>query len=295
MPSSLSTVVPLISAFLYGFAAIFLKRATGSGAGPWRVAFVANWMQALIFAPLWMQPAAPFTWLHLFHAALAGAAFFIGQVFTFLALSRGDVSVATPVLGTKVIFVALFTVALVGAPIPLKWWGAAAITAVATAMMGGGTVRRGDGTFARSLIYGFSAAAGFSLTDVFAQKWAPAWGFAHFAPAMFLTVGLLSWTLVPCFRESLFAMPAQTWQWLLPGAVLLSFQALGIAFSIMTFGEATRVNILYASRGVWAVVFIWAIGHWFGNEERSHGHTVMARRLAGSILLLFAIFLVLSD
>jgi drug/metabolite transporter (DMT)-like permease len=232
--------------------------------------------------------------MNLWHAALAGAAFFFGQVFTFLALSRGDVSVATPVLGTKVVFVALFTVALTREPIPPAWWGAAALTVAATWLMGGGKAGRGDGVFARSLAYGLAAAAGFSLTDVFAQKWAPAWGFSHFAPALFATVALLSFSLISQFQESIWSLSGATWRWLAPGALLLTAQAAGVAFAIMNFGAATRVNVLYASRGVWSVAIVWAIGHWFGNEERGHGHWVMARRFCGAVLLLAAIVLVVG-
>jgi drug/metabolite transporter (DMT)-like permease len=296
MHPPIQTIVPLLSAGLYAVAAIALKRATGDGAGPWRVAFVTNCLQALVCLPLWLLPAAPFAWEHLGHAVVAGGTFFVGQIFTFLALSRGDVSVATPVLGAKVIFVAFFTIVVIGAAIPAAWWAAAVLTAGATALMGGGKAQgRGDGAFARSLLYGFSAATAFALTDVLTQKWAPAWGFAHFAPVIFVTVGLLSFLLIPHFRGRLRDLSPTTWAWLIPGAVLLSAQAAGVAYSIMNFGAATRVNILYASRGVWTVVLVWGVGHWFGNEERARGHGIMARRLCGSLLLLSAIILVLHS
>ncbi len=289
-------IVPLISAAVYGVAAIFLKRATAiGGAGAWRVAFVTNLVQALLFAPLWFVHSGPFTWQYLGESALAGSAFFVGQVFAFLALSRGDVSVATPVLGTKVIFVALLTVVLAHQSIPGVWWLAAALAAAATALMGGGKTSRADGSFTRSLIYGFSAALAFSTTDVLTQMWAKGWGPAHFAPAMFLTVAVLSFALIPLFPAPLRELPAEAWRWLIPGAVLVSTQAAGIAYSIMNFGKATQVNILYSSRGVWSVVIVWSIGHWFGNEERGRGHGVMARRLCGSLMLLCAILLVILN
>jgi EamA-like transporter family len=43
------------------------------------------------------------------------------------ALRQGDVSVATPLLGAKVIFVAFITSFLFGDPVGVKWWVAAAI------------------------------------------------------------------------------------------------------------------------------------------------------------------------
>ena len=69
-------------------------------------------------------------------------------------------------------------------------------------------------------------------------------------------------------------------------------QAGCIAVSIICFGQATLINILYASRGLWTVVLVWVVGHWFGNQERGHGHRVMARRMIGAGLLLVAVLLV---
>lgn len=294
MALPLPMLIPLGSGAVYAIAALYLKRATEEGAGPWRTAFITNWVQALVFAPFWFAGGKPFEWLHLGHAIIAGVAFFIGQVFTFLALSRGDVSVTTPVLGSKVIFVALLTVILVGETIPSTWWSAAILTALATALLGGGGKRGTARSKAAkaSLLYAFPAALAFATTDVLQQKWAGAWGFGHFAPVMFLTVAVLSFGLVPFFHGPLHALPSTTWRVLIPGALLLSIQASGIAFTIITFGAATAVNILYNTRAVWSVILVWTVGHWFQNTESSHGHGVMGRRLFGAILLLVAIVLV---
>lgn len=283
--------IPLLSALGYAVAALLLKRATTGGAGPWRVSFVTNWLQAAIFSLLWLVPVAhPATGTHVAHAVISGGVFFIGQVFTFLALSRGDVSVATPVLGSKVVFVALFTVLLGTAAVTPAMWVAVALTAGATALLGaGGQVKRA--ALFRSLLYGFSAAAAFAFTDVLQQRWVRAWGFSHYVAVQFLTVAMLSFGLVPFFRESLRALPGSVWRWTLAGGALLSVQALGIAWSIVHLG-ATDTNVLYNSRGVWSVVLVWTVGHWFGNAEREQGRGVMLRRLGGSTLLLAAIVLI---
>ncbi len=288
MPPAL--IAPLVSAFLYAFAAMALKRATEKGGGPWRIGFVTNCVQALLFAPIWLLGGAPFSWENLLHAGITGALFFVGQIFTFLALSRGDVSVVTPVLGTKVVLVAGFTVLILRTGIPAVWWWAAGLTVVATVLLGGGSaVKTSELTFKRSLVYGFTAATMYALTDVLAQQWSHQWGFGHFAPAMFVTVALLSFTFLPFFSGPLTALPAVTWRWLIGGAILLSAQAMGIAFAIMTHGEATLVNILYTSRGIWTIALVWMVGNWFGNTEHTHGPKVMIRRLIGSGLILIAV------
>jgi hypothetical protein len=164
------------------------------------------------------------------------------------------------------------------------------ITAIATALLGGG-MHRTSQPIARSLLYGFSAAAAFALTDTLLQRWVHFVGFGHFAPVMFGVIALLSFALVPFFREPLSALPALTWKWALGGALLLSAQAMCISYAIAVYREVTKANILYNTRGIWSVVLVWIVGHWFENSEREHGTRVMIRRLAGAALLLSAVFL----
>src|ERR1043166_887014 len=175
-------LLPLLSGLGYAVAALLLKRATDGGVGPWRAMFVTNWINALVLGLWWFTGGKPFAWKPLGHAVLTGVVFFIAQIFVFLALSRGDVSVATPVLGTKVIFVVLFTKMLTSAPMPGAWWNAALLTAIGTALLGGGgAAKRGAGT---GIVFGFIAAALFSLTDVWSQMWGPDWGFGPFSPGV---------------------------------------------------------------------------------------------------------------
>src|SRR5262245_8423307 len=69
------------------------------------------------------------------HAAFAALLFFVGQIFTLLALNTGDVSVATPVLGLKILLVAVLAAVLIGDPIGARLWTAAALSSVAIALL----------------------------------------------------------------------------------------------------------------------------------------------------------------
>ena len=225
------------------------------------------------------------------HAVISGTIFFIGQIFTFLALSRGDVSVTTPVLGSKVIFVALFSAALGTEKIGASTWLAVLLTAIATALLGFGHPHAQRDAIFRSLIYGFSAASMYALTDITQQRWVHEWGFSHYAATLFLTVAVLSFALIPLLRGDGQEVSARTWLWIVAGGGTLAVQACGVAWAIVTIG-ATSTNVLYNSRGLWSVVLVWTIGHWFGNAERGRGRAVMLRRFAGSLLLLAAILLI---
>ncbi len=283
--------IPLTTALFYALGALAVKRALDSGIGPWRTAFVCNLAMALVLQPCWLLASQPFAWPHAAHAMIAGAIFFVGQIFTFLALNRGDVSVATPVLGTKVVFVAGLTMVLLGDRVAAVWWVAVFLTVIGTALLSYDP-KAHPRHLALSLGCGFAAAASYAFTDILVQKWAPLWSFGNFAPTMFATVGVLALAFVPMFSGNIFALPARTWRWLAPGALLLALQALGMAFVIAQYGHATVVNIAYNSRGMWTIAIVWSVGHHFGNTEREQGHGVMARRLGGAVLLVAAIVLV---
>ena len=134
MQFPLHLLLPLASSFGYVAGVLLLKRSAAFGVGVWRTTFVANIMHAVCLAPLWFLGAGPDTgtW---WQPLVTGCLFFIGQVATFVAIERGDVSVATPVLGTKIILVALISALLLPDPIPLKWWIAALLSVAAIALL----------------------------------------------------------------------------------------------------------------------------------------------------------------
>jgi drug/metabolite transporter (DMT)-like permease len=290
MSPTLPMLAPLGAGLGYAVAALMLKRG-GEGAGPWRVTFVVNWVLALLFSFSWFFPASyPPTLDHVTHAAISGALFFIGQIFTFLALNRGDVSVATPVLGSKIVFVAMLAWLFGTETLNGMTWLAVLLTAAATALLGSGNTGAQRTAIFRSLLYGFSAAAVFALNDITQRWWLGSWALLPYMTTMFFTMAILSCGLWPLFRRDGHVVSALHWKWLAVGSVILGIQACGVAWGIVTMG-ATNTNVLYNSRGVWSVVLVWCVGHWFQNTESARGRGVMLRRLAGSLLLLSAILL----
>lgn len=275
----------------YAVAALMLKRAMAFGVGPWRITFFSNWAMAIVALPLLLlpvEPAAAIVW-HL--PVLAAITFFLGQIFTFLALFRGDVSVATPLMGSKVLFVALLTVLLLGDPIPVSWWVAAFLATAALGLLGGGKSAL-KGRLWPTVPYALLSAMFFASTDILVQEWAPQWGVTRFMPAMFGMVAIYSFVFLPFFRNPLFAVERGGWRWLGLGGALLGAQALLMGFTLATFGNATAVNIAYSSRGIWSVLLIWMAGQWFTNDERLLGQGVMVRRMVGAGMLLVAVVIV---
>ena len=77
---------------------------------------VSNLIIGLCFLPLIFLEKQSIPWEHILYPLITGAAFFIGSWFTFIAIHRGDVSLVTPLMGSKVIFVALFALVLASQP-----------------------------------------------------------------------------------------------------------------------------------------------------------------------------------
>jgi drug/metabolite transporter (DMT)-like permease len=291
---SLHLLLPFASSLGYVAGVLLLKRSTVFGVGVWRTTFVANLFLAGCVAPFWLfggREGGEF-WQPL----VTGCLFFIGQVATFIAIERGDVSVATPVLGAKIILVAFISALLLPDPTPLKWWIAAALSTAAIALLN----RRPTGPLSpqtrhvgATITAALAAALSFAINDVLVQKWAPAWGVSHFLPLMFGTVAALSFALIPFFSAPLRHIARPAWPWLIGGALLLALQAASIGIAIGAFGDATAVNIVYSSRGLWSVLAVWWIGHWFHNDEQHLGSAVLRLRLWGAGLMLAAITLVL--
>ncbi|MEY4488975.1 MAG: hypothetical protein RIQ79_1483 [Verrucomicrobiota bacterium] len=283
---------PLASSFGYVFALLLLKRSSGWGVGVWRTTFISNMAMGLVFSLLLLLGGTGQPIAMVWQPALAGGLFFMGQIFTFLALHHGDVSVATPVLGVKIVLVALSSVLLLPDPVPVKWWVAAGLSSLAIVLLARGESRPSHAA-GRTVLMAVLAAACFALTDVLVQKWAPAWGVGRFLPLMFGAVAGLSVGLVPFFSAPLRAVPRAAWGWLVSGGVLLAVQAGSMAYAMGVYGDATAVNIVYSARGLWSVVAVWLVGHWFASEEQRLNPAVLRSRLAGAALMLAAIGLVI--
>jgi drug/metabolite transporter (DMT)-like permease len=287
----LHLLFPLASSLLYVAAALSLRRAAEARVGVWRSTFVMNVVAAVCFLPLLLGPAGRGPtppWQVLVVAAL----FVGGQALTMLALNRGDVSVATPVMGTKVIFVAVFVTLLVGDPMPIDYWVSAGLSAAGIAVLSMGardTRPAGHRHVGLTIAAALSAATCYALLDVLVRKFAPAWGIARFLPAVMGTAAALSLLLAPAFEGPLGEIPVGARRPLMLGSFFLGLQALLLVSTLGRFADTTRINVVYNSRGLWSVVAVWLVGHWWGNTERHAGRGVMIRRVAGAAMLLGAI------
>ncbi len=290
-------VFPLLASVIYVAAALLLKRAQQLGAGVLRTTFVANLAVALVFTALLPFGGKTQPWTLLWQPALVGLLFVTGQTLSVLALARGEVSVATPVLGAKTIFVACFTTMLLATRLPWQLWCAAGLSFGAILLLNrtpGSGAPSGSRAIGRTLVLSLLAALAYALFDVLVQKWAPVWGAGRFLPIALGLAAVFSGAFFPFFREPLRAVPRAAWPPLAGGAALMGLQALSLVSALAIFHDATSINVVYSARGVWSIAAVWLIGHWFSNTEAERGGSVLRWRLAGAILMTSAIVLVVT-
>ena len=283
----LQIILPLAAAVVYVAAALFLKRAAESGVGVWRLTRTCNFIAAIFFAPLWLLGGnipAGLWW----QPATAAILFIFGQVFTVVALRTGDVSITTPVLGVKVVLVALLTAVLLREPLTPGLWTAACLSSIAIGLLHFSRPRAG-GRVGMTILTAGLAAASYAFFDVLVQRWSAAWGAGRFLPVMMGFVALYSLPFRPARNAPATPSSPGATAWTIAGAVCLAAQAILFVSSIAIYRQATVANVLYSSRGLWSILAVWAVGHWLGNYEARVGAGHLVWRIAGAITLIVAI------
>lgn len=286
----LHLLFPLFSSVVFVLGMMFARQAISRGASSWSGTFLANlWLGLSWFAvELWQPGVLPLAgW---WQAALVGLSFVLGQMFTYIAFRYGDVSVATPVFGVKVIIVAVMLACLADEQIPPRVWLGAMLATIGVGVIQAGarsaespelTARRAVLTIIPALL----AAVSLSLFDAGLQTWGRNWGAARFLPPMFITTGFWSCGFLPWVDRPARLRQLGVLRPLVIGTVLMAVQAMSMSWSLSRYGDATRINIVYALRGLWAVLLAWSLARLFGGAEAGYSRRIMLLRLAGALLL----------
>ena len=275
------------AALLYALGYLELKGSIHHGATSKRVNIFSNyamaaWSLPLVLLPFFFPKQFHFhpNWQAALAAAMAGISLFIGRICTVKALAKADLSISAPLLGAKTVLVALFSILLLHTPIGWKLMGAAALTVAALTLLQAGPDQNRH--HRRSAVgWALGASILFALVDVLTQGYARTCGIAFFQPVMFVILALMTPLLGSTPPAPLIAKKR-----LLIGGAVIGFQAPLVILLIGLFGEATLINILYATRTIWSV----GVDAWKGE---GNAREFWLARLAGALLLMGAIVLAL--
>lgn len=285
-------LLPLAAAFFYALGSVYVKRGLEEGASMDQSFHLTNFAIGVIFSPLFLLETQDVQWHLFYQPAITGLAFFFGGWLTFVAIRRGDVSLVTPLMGTKAVFVAIGITLLAGRSPSVSLWIAASLTAFGIFLMGAKNLHAREPGFIPVAAAALLSAATFALCDVFVRMWAEPFGAMTFLAISSVGVGVIS---IPVWlfqnrksKHSLIpAQPAR--KFILWGAGLIGFQAVFLGLVISYVDDATGINVVYASRGLWTIALVGLVGHHLGNHERHTAGAAFWWRAIGTLLLTIGI------
>ena len=289
-------ILPFFCSLVYAIGALLLKRSMETGHPPRHAMVACNLAIALFSLPLLFlaksPPAGLSLWVWLTAPACSGL-FFFGQIATFRALARGDVSVATPVLGTKVLMTALIGAVFLPGGVDLRLWLGALLGTGGVALVGWHPGARPE-KMGPAVGWSLLAAASFSLTDVLVAKVANQVGFCLFGPWMMAGMAAISLIRVPSREWRGIGVAGRGWIWAWAGALLIGLQGSFLYAAIGLSGDPVGVNVVYAVRGLWSVLLVALVGKRLGDRGEEGSRRVLFWRGLGASLLLGAVWVVLG-
>jgi drug/metabolite transporter (DMT)-like permease len=251
---------------------------------------VSNVVGGVFFAPLWICGAS-IAVQDLWHPAVVAGLICLAGFSMFTAIRLGDVSLVTPLMGTKVIFVALALVGI-GRVMTVGLWVASVLTPLGVFLIGYKDFRAAKAG-GRAVGFALLSSVLFGFADVLLQQWAPLYGGVSFLGVMAGMIGLVSVVMASLQGWREMRLPQRAVRPVVVGSLVLAVQGMMMGFALGFFDDVGRVNIVYGIRGFWSILLVWLIGRWFGNDERAQSQSALGWRIAGTTLLTAAIVLAL--
>lgn len=277
-----------IAAFGYAIAATLSKLALARGAGILRISFLMNWVFVLVFVCLLWGHEGLVPWAKIQYPLITGLFFFLGQVFTFTAIRFGDVSLQTPIMGTKVVFAVLIALVLGTEVVTFSL-----VLAAVVAMLGIGLLGfSGDGVerVGRTLLLALLSAFFFAGSDTMVGYYANDFGVPMFLFLAILMNAALSCLLIPFFRESIAQIPASAWSLIIAACLTMAGQALLLNYTLGRYQHVAEINVIYSTRGLWTVLFgALSLGFIVSGGRPLLSKRIFYLRLSGALLMCVAI------
>ena len=294
MSIPLYMALPVVAALMYSYGSLYFKEAFEHGISVIHTFVVTSWIMGLVFVPLLFLETSPIPKDLLYQPILCALLFFLGNWFTFAAIRRGDMSIVVPAMGMKAVCVAIGASLFFGKTINPGMWTATILAAVGIYILGRSDQTRTKGISIPILLTLLSSAC-FGVCDAAIQAWAPSYGSKGFMGATFLVIAGLSSLFLRAAEHPLKNADRLGMRALLVGAFVIALQSILVAISVVSFDNATGVNVVYSSRGLWSVLFVWWIGHRFRSTEKHQDSRTFYTRLIGATIMMSAVALALWE
>ncbi len=255
---------------------------------------LTNVVVGMLFLPLLLFEKQTIDWTEVWKPLVMGVTFFVGTWLTFVGIRRGDVSLVTPIMGTKVVFVAVGMVLVTGHSPSLALWVAAVMTPLGILVMSLAEFKNGHHVLFTILIT-LGSAIMFGFSDVLVSMWSADFGGPTFLAVSSGGVAVLSLSMWLLQGRPGVKMPESGRRWAWSGAVCVGVQAIGMGIALSFFADATGINVVYASRGFWVIVLVVVFGSVLGNSEHREQGRAFLWRVMGTVVLTVAIIIAVMD
>ncbi|MFO7871387.1 MAG: hypothetical protein R6V03_08150 [Kiritimatiellia bacterium] len=294
----LGVLFGILSAFT-GTAVTLWSREIQHREGPWRYMAIITLGPALLGGSSWVVAQPAWSRELVVSAGLASIPALIGMFMLGLATRSGHVSHVAPVMGTRVLIVTGMAAAFGFEPALPRFWVSAIIIFVALFLVKGNRrlLSRPWQVIDKTLVLTILSCASFGLADLVTRRRMAlydlsAWDFICVSWVLRGVVMLVSYVLIcRAVRTRLFLKESRTFWASAPFYCVHGFVIVN-AFKLTD--SAILVNVLTNLRGIVAVFAVLVL-HRFNmtRNERLTG-PLFAVRLAGSVLILLAIYIALK-
>jgi drug/metabolite transporter (DMT)-like permease len=286
----LGLIAALFQSLSYILSKNFLQR---SGDFPHLLVYahiIMGLMSAALLPVLWTDRLPPLS-VYIFPSFLCALFYILGQAALFMALRRADSSHVSPLLGLKVVILALVSMLVLGASYSAAQWAA-----VFLCLLGAGLLNRFGGKIPFSaLLFTLGACVGYSFSDIYIKVQFDIMGDvgvmrkSAFAAALCYAMcgaGAVVWA--PFLRGGFSGRGLRA---AFPFAIVW-FTAMIFIFSCMGLIGPVYGNIVQSSRGLLSI----AMGYLIAAAGMSHleaklPKAVFARRAAAGLIIFAAIVL----
>lgn len=280
--------LPFIGAVLHPALGWCVQQGAARGASLTVTVAVANLLTALIFLVFLELPEEWALTDKDWWAVGNGVLFFLGQWFSIQSVKSGDLAVHSSALGLKVLIVGFFSMSV---GLEANSWNlvmGAVLASGAVYLVSGGSAegwRRHRGTVVLTLL----ACLFFGMNDFLTGWQSRMIGKERWMILMMGTSGLISLGLLVSRRKEarlLWASPS-VGRFVLAAGLLLGIQALVVNLAFSSYGQPTLSNVVYSSRGVLAVAFLYVMG-------KKSDPRFIKKQTWGAILMIVALVVVLA-